>query len=73
MKQTAMCLMSFREGFLLGGSLGELLYMNLNYETLIYRKLHTDCLSSIMECDQFIITSGYDGMVFFLNKQSLEV
>ena len=37
------------------------------------RKVHNDCLSSIIECDRYLVTTGYDGLVCFLNKNTFEV
>ena len=68
-----MCLVSYKDGLLMGGSNGELVFLNLNYETIIRKKLHTDCLSSISECDNYIVTTGYDGFTYFLNKKTFEI
>lgn len=65
-----MCLLPYEDGFLIGGSLGELVHMNWSYEIIYFQKLHSDCVSSIIENDHFIVTTSYDGKVFFLNKKT---
>jgi len=35
--------------------------------------LHEDCLTSISILPQYIVTTSFDGKVFFLNKETLEV
>lgn len=48
-------------------------YMNITGEVLKRLKVHDDCLSSVVVSDTYIITSGYDGQVIFLNKLTFEV
>jgi len=35
--------------------------------------LYDDCLSSIIVSDNFIVTTGYDGVVMFLSKIDFKI
>jgi hypothetical protein len=43
--------------------------MRYNGEIVKYNKLYDDCLSSIVECDGYIVTSCFNGKIGFLNKR----
>ena len=62
----------FGLGVLVGSSAGEVAYMSFEGEILARKKISSDCISSILECENYIVTTGYDGLVNFLNKGNLE-
>lgn len=64
---------SLNDSLLLGSSEGELVQMKLTGEIVWRKKLHDDCISSILECESYIVTTGYDGVVLLLNKIDFEV
>lgn len=37
------------------------------------KKISEDCISSILESETYVVTTGFDGIVNYLKKSDLEV
>ena len=63
----------FADGVLVGSSVGELVYMKFSGEIVMRKKISEDCISSILESETYVVTTGFDGIVNYLKKSDLEV
>ena len=66
--QYCLCAIVFQGGICAGGSNGELARMNILGEVEWRKKVHSDCISGIVETLDHLVTVSHDCHIKFLNK-----
>lgn len=64
-------LINYEDGFLVGTGSGELIKFTNKLEKQWSKKIHNDCVTDILQTDMYLISSGFDGKVCFMNKPTL--